>query len=49
VDELLRKLRANIYLSEHGDEACPAQWEEEGDKTLTPSPELVGKVYEALE
>lgn len=49
VDELLRKLKANIYLSEHGDEVCPAQWKEEGDKTLTPSPELVGKVYEALE
>jgi alkyl hydroperoxide reductase subunit AhpC len=49
IDELLRKLEANIYLSEHEDEACPAQWKEEGDKTLTPSPELVGKVYEALE
>ena len=49
VDELLRKLKANIYLSEHEDEASPAQWKEEGDKTLTPSPELVGKVYEALE
>ena len=49
VDELLRKLKANIYLSKHGDEGCPAQWKEEGDKTLTPSPELVGKVFEALE
>lgn len=49
IDELLRKLRANLYLSKHGDEACPAQWNEEGDKTLKPSPELVGKVYEALE
>ena len=49
VDELLRKLKANIYLAQHGDEACPAQWREEGDKTLTPSPKMVGKVYEALE
>jgi peroxiredoxin (alkyl hydroperoxide reductase subunit C) len=49
IDELLRKLKANIYLSRHGDEACPAQWREEGDKTLTPSPKMVGKVYEALE
>jgi peroxiredoxin (alkyl hydroperoxide reductase subunit C) len=49
VDELLRKLRANIYLAEHGDQGCPAQWKQEGDKTLTPGPELVGKVYEALE
>ena len=49
IDELLRKLKANLYLSKHGDEACPAQWNEDGDKTLKPSPELVGKVYEALE
>ena len=49
IEELLRKLRANIYLSKHGDEACPAEWKEEGDKTLTPSPELVGRVFEALE
>lgn len=49
VDELLRKLKANIYLSKHSEDACPAQWREEGDKTLTPSPDMVGKVYEALE
>ena len=49
VDEILRKLKANIYLAQHGDEACPAKWREEGDKTLTPSPKMVGKVYEALE
>jgi len=49
VDELIRKFRANLYLSEHGDEGCPAQWKEEGDKTLTPAPEMVGKVYEALQ
>ena len=49
VDELLRKVKANIYLSKHSEEACPAQWQEEGDKTLTPSPDMVGKVYEALE
>ena len=49
VDELLRKLKANIYLASHGDEACPAKWQEEGDKTLTPSEKLVGRVHEALE
>jgi alkyl hydroperoxide reductase subunit AhpC len=49
IDELLRKLKANIYLAEHGDEGCPADWKEAGDKTLTPGPEMVGKVYEALE
>jgi alkyl hydroperoxide reductase subunit AhpC len=48
VEELLRKIKGNIYLAKHGDEACPAQWKEEGDKTLKPGPEMVGKVYEAL-
>jgi len=45
--ELLRKLEASIHVALHPEEACPARWEK-GDKTLTPSPELVGKVYEAL-
>lgn len=49
IDELMRKFKANLHLSKHGDEACPAKWKEEGDKTLKPSPELVGKVYEAYE
>lgn len=49
VDELLRKLKANIYLASHKDEGCPAQWKNEGDKTLKPSEDLVGKVFEALE
>jgi alkyl hydroperoxide reductase subunit AhpC len=48
VDELIRKLKANLHLSKHREEACPADWKEEGDKTLKPSPDLVGKVYEAL-
>ncbi|RMF56406.1 MAG: peroxiredoxin [Calditrichaeota bacterium] len=47
-DELLRKMKANVYLSEHPDEACPAKWDE-GKKTLKPSEELVGHVYEALQ
>jgi len=46
-DELLRKVKANIYIAEHPNEACPAKWEE-GDKTLKPGAKLVGKVYEAL-
>ena len=49
VDELLRKLKANIYLAAHEDEGCPAQWGNEGDKTLKPSEDLVGKVFQALE
>lgn len=49
VGELLRKLRGNVYTAEHGDEDLPAQWKEEGDKTLVnPGPEMVGRVHEAL-
>jgi NADH-dependent peroxiredoxin subunit C len=46
-DELLRKMKAFVYLADHPNEACPAKWEE-GDKTLKPGAKLVGKVYEAL-
>lgn len=46
-DELLRKMQANIYLSAHPDEVCPAGWRE-GEKTLKPSARIVGKVYEAM-
>ncbi len=49
IDELMRKFKANLYLSKHTQEACPAKWKEEGDKTLTPSAKLVGKVHEALQ
>lgn len=45
--ELLRKLQANVYVREHGDQACPANWQE-GDQTLTPSIKSVGKIYEEL-
>ena len=48
MDELLRKVKANVYLAEHGDEACPAQWEE-GAKTLHPGAALVGRVQQALD
>lgn len=47
-EELLRKMKANAYLMSHPDEACPAKWRE-GEKTLRPSEELVGKVYQALQ
>jgi len=46
IDELMRKFKANRYLANHDSEACPAQWAEEGDQTLTPSIKMVGKVYE---
>ena len=45
--ELVRKLKASVYVAANPAEACPARWEA-GDKTLTPGPKLVGKVYEAL-
>jgi len=49
VVEILRKVKANIYLAAHQNEGCPAKWQNEGDKTLKPSAELVGRVFYALE
>jgi peroxiredoxin (alkyl hydroperoxide reductase subunit C) len=46
-DELYRRMEANTYLKEHPNEACPAKWSA-GQKTLTPSEKLVGKVHESL-
>ena len=48
IDELMRKFKANIYLAKKGNEGCPSKWKEEVDATLTPGPELVGRVHEAL-
>ena len=41
--ELLRKIKAAQYVREHPNEVCPAKWEE-GDETLAPSLDLVGKI-----
>ena len=41
--ELLRKARAAQYVRKHPNEVCPAKWEE-GDDTLNPSLDLVGKI-----
>jgi peroxiredoxin (alkyl hydroperoxide reductase subunit C) len=41
--ELLRKVKAAQYVAAHPGEVCPAKWQE-GDKTLKPSLELVGKI-----
>ena len=41
--ELLRKVRAAQYVRAHPGEVCPAKWEE-GDETLAPSLDLVGKI-----
>ena len=48
IDELMRKFKANLYLSKKTTEGCPAKWKEEGDVTLKPSQKMVGKVHEAL-
>lgn len=45
--EVVRKVKANVYVSGHPDEVCPANWTD-GRKTLKPSAKLVGKVYEAI-
>jgi len=45
--ELVRKLEANVYLADHPGEVCPAKWEQ-GAKTLTPSADIVGNVFGAL-
>jgi peroxiredoxin (alkyl hydroperoxide reductase subunit C) len=48
IDELMRKFKANLYLSRKTKEGCPSKWKDDGDVTLKPSPKLVGKVHEAL-
>ena len=42
-DDLIRKLKAARYVRAHPDEVCPAKWKE-GDETLAPSLDLVGKI-----
>jgi alkyl hydroperoxide reductase subunit AhpC len=50
IDELLRKFKANIYMSRKTNEVCPSKWKDEGDKTLVnPGAKMVGKVHEALQ
>ena len=49
IEELLRKVKANLYLAKKPTEGCPSKWKDEGDKTLVnPGAEMVGKVHEAL-
>jgi peroxiredoxin (alkyl hydroperoxide reductase subunit C) len=43
VSETLRKLKAAQYTAAHPGQVCPAKWNE-GEKTLTPSLDLVGKI-----
>lgn len=41
--ELLRKVKAAQHVRNHPNEVCPAKWEE-GESTLAPSLDLVGKI-----
>ena len=41
--DMVRKVKAAQYVAKHDGEVCPAAWEE-GEKTLTPSLDLVGKI-----
>ena len=41
--ELVRKIKAAQYVRSHPGEVCPAKWEE-GEDTLAPSLDLVGKI-----
>jgi peroxiredoxin (alkyl hydroperoxide reductase subunit C) len=41
--ELLRKIKAAQYVADHPGEVCPAKWKE-GEQTLAPSLDLVGKI-----
>jgi peroxiredoxin len=41
--ELVRKVKAAQYVASHPGEVCPAKWEE-GETTLAPSLDLVGKI-----
>ena len=43
VSETLRKLKAAQYVASHPGQVCPAKWKE-GDKTIEPSLNLVGKI-----
>lgn len=42
-EELLRKIKAAKFVEEHPGLVCPAKWKE-GDETLAPSIDLVGKI-----
>src|SRR3546814_4128191 len=42
-EELVRKIKAAVYVRANPGQVCPAKWEE-GAETLAPSIELVGKI-----
>lgn len=42
-EELVRKVEAAMFVEEHGDQVCPANWKPGAD-TIAPSLDLVGKL-----
>ncbi len=42
-EELVRKVEAAMFVEEHGDQVCPANWKP-GEETIAPSLDLVGKI-----
>jgi len=42
-EELVRKVKAAQFVATHDGEVCPAKWQE-GEETLKPSIDLVGKI-----
>lgn len=42
-EELIRKVKAAQFVATHDGEVCPAKWQE-GEETLKPSIDLVGKI-----
>ncbi|EPI60954.1 peroxiredoxin [Gardnerella vaginalis JCP8070] len=42
-DEMIRKIKAAQFIASHPGEVCPAKWEQ-GEETLAPSIDLVGKI-----
>lgn len=42
-EELVRKVEAAMFVEEHGDQVCPANWKPGAD-TIAPSLDLVGKI-----
>ena len=43
-EELIRKIQAAQYVANHPGQVCPAKWKKEGDATLVPGIDLVGKI-----
>jgi peroxiredoxin (alkyl hydroperoxide reductase subunit C) len=42
-EDMMRKVKAAQYVAAHPGEVCPAKWKE-GEATLAPSLDLVGKI-----